>query len=135
MREAGVALTAGNYTSSIRESIHAVESVARFLEPAGDLSKALGNLEKSASIHGALKGGFVSIYGYTSNEQGVRHSLIDSPSANVDETDALFMIGACASFVSHLTGKARSAGLLKKNSRGRREPPLDANETAAANAK
>jgi hypothetical protein len=32
--------------------------------------------------------------------------------ANVDETDALFMIGACAAFVSYLIGKARSADLL-----------------------
>jgi hypothetical protein len=114
LREAGSALTAGDYTTSVRESIHAVESVARSLEPAGGLAAALGKLEKSAAIHGGLKAGFSSIYGYTSDEQGIRHPLIDGPSANVDEIDALFMIGACASFVSYLIGKARSAGLLKK---------------------
>ncbi len=114
LREAGITLTAGDYTASIRESIHAVESVARSLEAAGKLSNALAILEKSAAIHGGLKSGFLSIYGYTSDEQGIRHPLIDGPSAKVDETDALFMIGACASFVSYLIGKARSAGLLKK---------------------
>jgi hypothetical protein len=115
LRDAGTALTVGDYTSSVRESIHAVESVARSLWPSDKLSTALASLEKSAAIHGGLKNGFLSIYGYTSDEQGIRHPLIDGPSANVDETDALFMIGACASFVSYLIGKARSAGLLKKN--------------------
>jgi hypothetical protein len=114
LRDAAAALTAGDYTSSVRESIHAVESVARSLWPSDKLSTALASLEKSAAIHGGLKSGFLAICGYTSDEQGIRHPLIDGPLANVAETDALFMIGACASFVSYLIGKARSAGLLKK---------------------
>ena len=32
--------------------------------------------------------------------------------AGVDETDALFMIGACAAFVSYLINKSRGAGLI-----------------------
>jgi hypothetical protein len=88
--------------------------VARSLWPSDKLSTALASLEKSAAIHGGLKSGFLAICGYTSDEQGIRHPLIDGPLANVDETDALFMIGACALFVSYLIGKARSAGLLKK---------------------
>jgi hypothetical protein len=113
LRDAGAALIAGDHTSSVRESIHGVESVARSLWP-DKLSTALASLEKSAAIHGGLKSGFLAICSYTSDEQGIRHPLIDGPLANVDETDALFMIGACASFVSYLIGKARSAGLLKK---------------------
>jgi hypothetical protein len=73
----------------------------------------LGKLEKMAGIHGALKSGFSSIYGYTSDKQGIRHPLLDDPQANVDEADALFMIGACAAFVSYLIHKARLAGLLQ----------------------
>jgi hypothetical protein len=98
----------------VRDSIHAVESVARTLWPTNKLSDALNQLERSAPIHGALKNGFLSIYGYTSNEQGIRHPLLDARSAKVDEADALFMIGACAAFVSYLINKARSAGLLQK---------------------
>ncbi len=64
-------------------------------------------------IHGALKSGIKSIYGYTSNEQGIRHPLLEKDAPNVDESDALFMLSACAAFVSYLVGKARSAGLLK----------------------
>jgi hypothetical protein len=114
LNTAGSELTAGNYADSIRESIHAVESVARTLEPSGMLSEALSKLEKSAAIHPALKRGFLSIYGYTNDEKGIRHPLLDDPQAKVDEADALFMIGACAAFVSYMIHKARLAGLLAK---------------------
>jgi hypothetical protein len=102
-------LTAGNFAGSIRESIHAVESVARTLEPDGKLSKALEKLERSAKIHPAMKAAFASLYGYTSDKQGIRHAHLNEPSSNPDETDALFMIGACAAFVSYLINKARGA--------------------------
>jgi hypothetical protein len=112
LRKAAEELTAGRYPDSIRESINAVESVARTLEPDGSLSGALAKLEKSAKIHTAMKGGFTRLYGYTSDEQGIRHAHLNEPSAKPDETDALFMIGACAAFVSYLINKARTAGLL-----------------------
>ena len=60
-----------------------------------------------------MKLAFVKLYGFTSDEKGIRHPLLDLPAANVDETDALFMIGACAAFVSYLINKSRAAGLLK----------------------
>lgn len=116
LRNAGVQLTEGHYSSSIRESIHAVESVARLLEPHADLSRALAKLERSAKIHGAMKSGFLSLYGYTSDEEGIRHALLEQDAPSADETDALFMMGACASFVSYLINKAQSAGLLSQSS-------------------
>jgi hypothetical protein len=117
LRCAGSELTGGNFASSVRESIHAVESVARTLEPSGQLGQALANLEGRAAIHPALKRGFSAIYGYTSDEKGIRHPLLDDSQAAVDESDALFMIGACAAFVSYLIGKARAAGFFAKNPR------------------
>lgn len=113
LSDAAGKLTAGDDAGSIRESIQAVESVIRVLEPDGDFSKALAKLEAKTKIHGALKAGFNSIYGFTSDAQGIRHALLDKASADVDETDALFMIGACAAFVSYLINKARTAGLLR----------------------
>jgi hypothetical protein len=113
LRTAGSELTAGNYGPSIRESIHAVEAVARVLEPgAQTLGPALSKLEKSVRIHPALGKGFGSLYGFTSDEKGIRHALLDEPAAQVDETDALYMLGSCAAFVSYLINKARQAGLL-----------------------
>jgi hypothetical protein len=113
LRNAGSELTAGEYGPSIRESIHAVEAVARVLEPgAQTLRPALSKLEKSVRIHPALGKGFGSLYGFTSDEKGIRHALLDEPVAQVDEADALYMLGSCAAFVSYLINKARQAGLL-----------------------
>jgi hypothetical protein len=113
LREAGSELTAGNYGPSIRESIHAVEAVARVLEPgAQTLGPALSKLEKSVRVHPALRNGFGNLYGFTSDERGIRHALLDEPAAQVDETDALYMLGSCAAFVSYLINKARQARLL-----------------------
>lgn len=107
-------LNVGEYAASIRESVHAVEAVARTLDPEASktLAPALAALERKIQIHRALKQAFLNIYGYTSDEEGIRHSLLNEESASVDLTDATFMFGACASFVSYLLNKARSAGLL-----------------------
>jgi hypothetical protein len=112
LHEAATKLTAGHNADSIRESIHAVESVVRVLEPKGDFAKALSKLDAKIAIHEAMKIGFIKLYGFTSDEQGIRHPLLESSAANVDESDALFMFGACAAFVSYLINKARSAGLV-----------------------
>jgi hypothetical protein len=66
-----------------------------------------------------MKAAFNSLYGYTSDKQGIRHAYLNEPGLNPDETDALFMIGACAAFVSYLINKARSAGLLNSKVTGR----------------
>jgi thiaminase len=87
-----------------------VESVSRTLDPSADLSKALARLEQKISIHAAMKKGFTSLYGYASDENGIRHALLEAGEAKVDEADALFMIGACAAFVSYLLNKARTNG-------------------------
>jgi hypothetical protein len=115
---AGELLTAGNWAESIRESIHAVESVVRALEPdASSLAKALSNQEKSQKIQASLKAGFGSLYGHSSDEKGIRHPLIDEPVAAVDETDALYMFGACGAFVTYLIGKSG------QTAKGNKSPP------------
>lgn len=51
------------------------------------------------------------LYGYTSDEDGVRHPILDEVS--VDEADARFMIVTCSAFVNFLVAKAEAAGLVK----------------------
>jgi hypothetical protein len=80
--------------------------------PSSSLSESLRMLEKPLNVHRALKAGFNSLYGYTSDENGIRHRLLGKDTANVDEFDAIFMLGACAAFISYLIGKARGANLL-----------------------
>ena len=115
LRKAVEHLNAGDNADSVRESIHAVESVARQFDLAAkySLKPALDALQSKIRVHPALKQGFEKLYGYTSDEKGIRHALL-ADSAAVDQTDAIFMLGACASFVSYLTGKARTTGLISK---------------------
>lgn len=104
---AGVALRNGDWAGSVRESIHAVEAVAVQLAPGTDtLGAALKVLEQRGHMHGSLKAAFGSLYGYSSDQEGVRHALVFDDEAQVDETDALFMLGACASFVSYVLARA-----------------------------
>ena len=111
---AGEELNRGEYANSVRESIHAVESISRAIVPgAKALAPALSALEERAHLHGALKKAFGALYGFTCEEQGVRHPLLDKNEAEVDRESAVFMLGACASFVSYLANKGRQAGLIK----------------------
>lgn len=112
LHAAATELTEGHNADCIRESIHSVESVVRVLEPKGGFAKALSMLDAKIKIHEAMKLGFTKLYGFTSDEHGIRHPLLEGSAATVDETDALFMLGACAAFVSYLINKARAAGLL-----------------------
>ena len=107
LREASEHINQGDWAGSVKESIHAVESVARTIDPKASqtLGPALASIEKYGTLHPALKGAFSKLYGYTSDEQGIRHALIDQTEANVGMDEALFMLGACASFASYLWRK------------------------------
>lgn len=104
--KAGEQMNHQKWAESIRESISAVESVCRQI--AGEnasLGAALSKIDKQYHLHSAFKKALSELYGYTSDENGIRHSLLDNPEAKVDQTDALFMLGACASFVSYLLAR------------------------------
>jgi hypothetical protein len=105
--DAGVALRNADWPGSVRESIHAVESVAvRVATGTNTLGDALKVVEQKGHLHGGLKAAFGALYGYASDERGVRHAKVfDQAEAQVDEADAVFMLGACASFVSYLLAR------------------------------
>ena len=105
----------GDLAGSVRESIHAVESVARRLNADAEksLKPALDALSQKAPLHPAFKRGIENLYGYTSDEDGIRHALLGEQ-GKVDIDDAVFMFGACTSFTAYLVNKARTAGLLKQ---------------------
>jgi hypothetical protein len=110
LKDAAKELTNGNWAASIRESIHAVEAAAKIIVPgANTLGPALTALAKKKVIHAALQNGFSNLYGFTSDEQGIRHSLLEKGEAEVDAVDAQYMLGACAAFVSYLLARARQA--------------------------
>ena len=68
LHAAAKAINEKRYADAVRESIHAVESVARTIDPnAGKtLGPALTSLEKAGVLnHPSLRDGFKKLYGYT----------------------------------------------------------------------
>ena len=107
LQQAAALINEGDWAGSVRESIHAVESVARQPESNSEqtLGAALKAIERQGALHPALKKAFESLYGYTSDEQGIRHALLNKMNARVGQDEAVFMLGACASFASYLWRK------------------------------
>lgn len=95
-----------DYRNVIKESISAVESICQIItdDKKATLGKALDKIEEKYKIHSALKDGFKKIYGYTSDGDGIRHSLTEKPE-NLTSTDAKFMLIVCSAFVNYLIGK------------------------------
>ena len=79
LRGAVEALNSGRYGDSVRESVHAIESAARVLneDAKSTLAPAVQQLEARLGMHPAFKKALVSLYGYTSDEAGIRHSLLE----------------------------------------------------------
>lgn len=107
LRQATEHINARQYADSISDSIHAVESVARMVAPeAKTLGDALKHLEAEGLLtNKMLKKSLEKLYGYTNNEQGIRHALLEQDAAEVGVDEAVFMYGACASFAAYLVSK------------------------------
>ena len=84
-----------DFRNSIKESISAVESIAIIIteKPKATLSDAIKELEKSGKLHKALKDGFSKLYAYTSDEEGVRHAMMDEPDLSI--ADAKYFLLSC----------------------------------------
>lgn len=101
-----------DYRNAIKEAISAVESVAKQLTggKSQGLDPALEALSRKTNMHRALKAAFKSLYGFTSDEGGIRHAMMEEP--NVGFAEAKYMIVACSAFVNYLIQKSDEAGLL-----------------------
>ena len=98
-----------DYRNSIKEFISAVEAICRIIsgDEKAELPTALRAIEEKSDLHPAFKSALNKLYGYTSDEQGIRHSLIDETTATFEE--AKFMLVASSAFVNYLIGKASKA--------------------------
>lgn len=93
--------TSPDFRNSIKESISAVESLAKQIskDESATLGDILKGLEKAKKLHPALRNAFSSLYGYTNDAQGIRHALIEEPS--LTKADARFMLVCCSAFVNY----------------------------------
>lgn len=94
-----------DYRNSIKESISAVESLAKELtsNPKATLGDALATLEKRGNMHPSLKRSLSALYGYTSDEGGIRHAMLDEP--ELSAADAKFILIACSAFINYMKEK------------------------------
>lgn len=97
---------APDYENSIKESISSVEALCEILTGITGKEASLGKMlkkleEKGIEIHSGLKAAFNSLYGYTSDANGIRHAgNIGGPSSTFEE--AKFMLVSCSAFVNYL---------------------------------
>lgn len=100
-----------DYRNSIKESISAVESLCKLItgKPKTTLGDALKVIGDKIELHPSLKKGFECIYGYTSDEGGIRHSMLDEPDCSSE--DAIFILISCSCFINYLREKANKAGI------------------------
>lgn len=101
-----------DYANSIKESISAIEGICKLLtkEKSGGLEKALTKLSSATPIHPALRNGFANLYGYASDEDGIRHPILES--SQVGFAEAKYMLVTCSAFVNFIIDKGRQAKLL-----------------------
>ena len=94
-----------NYRNSVKESISAVESLCESItgKDKATLGDLLKKIEKDYPIHGAFKEALSKLYGYTSDEGGIRHALLEE--STISYSDAKFMLVSCSAFVNYILGK------------------------------
>ena len=100
---------APDYRNSIKESISAVESHVRITlgVDKGTLGDLLKHIDQKAPMHPALREAFSKLYGYTSDEGGIRHGLTEN-SREVTFEEAKFMLVACSAFINYVRGVTKS---------------------------
>ena len=96
-----------DYENSIKESISAIESICQIIvgKPTSGKITTLGDalkiIENTLGMNPALAKGLSSIYGYTSNANGVRHAnAFDGQTITFE--DAKFMLVSCSAFLNYL---------------------------------
>lgn len=102
-----------DYRGSIKESISAVETITRIFTGKNKLTlgQALKELEKQGEIpiHPALQQAFIKLYGWTSDDDGIRHALMND--SNLGFEDAKFMLVTCSAFINYLLEKVSRYGI------------------------
>lgn len=97
-----------DYENSIKESISAVEAMCCIITGMTGAQATLGNAIKQLKnrgvhIHNAMEKAFLSLYGYTSDESGIRHGGMRFN--DVPPEDAKYMLISCSAFINYLVEK------------------------------
>ncbi len=95
-----------DFRNSIKESISSVEALSKIIisDSKTTLGQALKIIEIKHKIPNSLKSAFNSLYGFTSDEGGIRHSLLEND-VKIEMEEARFMLVTCSAFVNYLINK------------------------------
>ena len=103
-----------DYRNSIKESISAVKSMCPTVT--GDSNATVGAtlnvIQGKVGLHGTSKASLSNLYGYTSDEDGIRHSILEKP--DITFNDAKFLPVSCSAFVNYITEEAAEANSKMK---------------------
>jgi hypothetical protein len=98
-------LSRGKYFDSVRESIHAIESIVRAETNESSFSGAVKSIQRKHNLHPAFLEALNKLYGYTSDEKGIRHPFLDGVDSAVDEADAFYIFTSSAAFMKFFIRK------------------------------
>lgn len=93
-----------DYHNSIKEAISSIESVLSSIngEKSKNMTSAMDKAEKKGlSLPPALKQGILKLYGWTSDEDGIRHAMVSTDS-RVGEGEAKLIIVLCSAFLNYI---------------------------------
>lgn len=94
-----------DYRNSIKESISAVESICCKIagSKSAKFADSLKQIADKHELHAALKAGFLKLYGYTSDGDGIRHAMLEE--TTLTQADATYFLVSCSAFVNYLKSK------------------------------
>lgn len=92
-----------DYANSIKESISTVGALVQIIQ--GEKG-TLGELIKNLNIHPALKKGFSNLYGWTSDDGGIRHPIYGNQ-LEPELAEARYMLITASAFVNYVISKYR----------------------------
>ena len=98
-----------DYKNSVKESISAVESLVRELSGIkhNSISKHFRQLKGMLELPDGLTEGFNRIYGWSSDDAGIRHGASESNTTAIEFEDAKFVLVTCSAFLNYVLDKKR----------------------------
>jgi hypothetical protein len=103
---------APDYRNSIKEAVSAIEALCRLItgDPSATLGQAIKRLKDAGvHVHPAVEKAWSSLYGYTSDAQGIRHAMSDD--ALVSFAQAKYMLVSCSAFATYLIDQCNEVGI------------------------
>lgn len=94
-----------DYRNCTEEAISAAESLVTTLAGEKDFGRTLNGLRYKLDLNPAFVSALGKLYGYTSDEDGVRHGIFGERGVGFDEPK--FMLVTCPAMINFLASKSK----------------------------